>query len=143
MQAGRYVEYLSQTKCVEFTYTQNRPSSNFPFNFSQNNQGTKALVMPKDYAFPQEDTCFARTKKRRSAPVICPVGLVVVIQSILGLCWPGVRCWSTAKFLGSPGSLCFQNAQKQMDDPDGNYYLVHDIWPASLSPDGATANQLI
>ena len=44
----------------QFTYTQNRPSPNFPFNFSQNNQGTKAVVIPKKYAFPQEDTCFAQ-----------------------------------------------------------------------------------
>ncbi len=36
---------------------------NFPFNFSQNNQDAKALVIPKDYMFPQEDTCFAQNEK--------------------------------------------------------------------------------
>ena len=50
----------------QFTYTQNRPSPNFPFNFSQNNQGTKAVVIPKDYAFPQEDTCFKQLEEAGS-----------------------------------------------------------------------------
>jgi hypothetical protein len=40
------------------------------------------------------------------APVICSVGPVVVIQSILGLRWPVVRCWLAAKFLRSLGSPC-------------------------------------
>ena len=47
----------------QFTYTQNRASPNFPFNFSQNNQSPKALVISKDYMVPQEDTCFAQTEE--------------------------------------------------------------------------------
>ena len=43
----------------QITYTQNRAAPNFPFNFSQNNQGPKALVVPKDYVEPQLSTCFA------------------------------------------------------------------------------------
>ncbi|MQG80599.1 MAG: ABC transporter substrate-binding protein [SAR202 cluster bacterium] len=59
----KYTDSLEKTGDNEFTYTQNRPSPNFPFNFSQSNQDTKALVMSKAYMAPQMSSCFAEYEK--------------------------------------------------------------------------------
>ncbi|MCZ6535487.1 MAG: ABC transporter substrate-binding protein [Chloroflexi bacterium] len=61
----RDTAYVKYTESLEkgpgpnqYTYTQNRAAPNFPFNFSQNNQGIKALVLSQDYMVPMEASCF-------------------------------------------------------------------------------------
>lgn len=49
----------------QITYEQDQAAPNFPFNFSQNNQDVKAMVMPVDYMRLPEiaDNCFAGYEK--------------------------------------------------------------------------------